>query len=344
MNAAKHRPAPKRAAAKPKPAPQPGQPRRTALITGITGQDGSYLAELLLDKGYEVVGVVRRTSHDSYERIGHLLDRVQIVPADLLDQHSLTAVLRDAKPDEVYNLAAQSFVPTSWTQPVLTGEFTALGVTRLLEAVRLAHPAARFYQASSSEMFGKAVETPQRETTPFYPRSPYGVAKVYGHWITVNYRESYGLYAVSGILFNHESPRRGLEFVTRKVSDGVARIVKGKASELRLGNLDARRDWGFAGDYVDAMWRMLQRPVPTDYVIGTGEMHSVRELCELAFGHVGLDWKKYVTVDQRLVRPAEVDTLQADPAKARREIGWAPRTTFAELVRMMVDADLERWS
>lgn len=344
MNAAKHRTAPKHAAAKPKPAPQPGQPRRTALITGITGQDGSYLAELLLDKGYEVVGVVRRTSHDSYERIGHLLDRVQIVPADLLDQHSLTAVLRDAKPDEVYNLAAQSFVPTSWTQPVLTGEFTALGVTRLLEAVRLAHPTARFYQASSSEMFGNAVETPQRETTPFYPRSPYGVAKVYGHWITVNYRESYDLYAVSGILFNHESPRRGLEFVTRKVSDGVARIVKGKASEVRLGNLDARRDWGFAGDYVDAMWRMLQRPVPTDYVIGTGEMHSVRELCELAFGHVGLDWKKYVTVDERLVRPAEVDTLQADPAKARREIGWAPRTTFAELVRMMVDADVERWS
>ena len=243
---------------KAKPARRSGQPRRTALITGITGQDGSYLAELLLAKGYEVVGVVRRTSHDSYERIGHLLDRIHIVPADLLDQHSLTTVVRDAQPDEIYNLAAQSFVPTSWTQPVLTGEFTALGVTRLLEAVRLAHPTARVYQASSSEMFGKVRETPQRETTPFYPRSPYGVAKVYGHLITVNYRESYGLYAVSGILFNHESPRRGLEFVTRKVSDGVARIVKGKARELQLGNLDARRDWGFAGDYVDAMWRMLQ--------------------------------------------------------------------------------------
>jgi len=250
MSAKRHTPARKGRAHKPKPAPQPGQPRRTALITGITGQDGSYLAELLLAKGYDVVGVVRRTSHDSYERIGHLLDRVHIVPADLLDQHSLTSVVRDARPDEVYNLAAQSFVPTSWTQPVLTGEFTALGVTRLLEAVRLAHPTARVYQASSSEMFGKAHETPQRETTPFYPRSPYGVAKVYGHWITVNYRESYGLYAVSGILFNHESPRRGLEFVTRKVTDGVARIVKGRAGELHLGNLDARRDWGFAGDYV----------------------------------------------------------------------------------------------
>jgi GDPmannose 4,6-dehydratase len=344
MKAKKHNPARKGGVHKPKPAPTARQPRRTALITGITGQDGSYLAELLLAKGYEVVGVVRRTSHDSYERIGHLLDRVHIVPADLLDQHSLTSVVRDARPDEVYNLAAQSFVPTSWTQPVLTGEFTALGVTRLLEAVRLAHPAARFYQASSSEMFGKAHETPQRETTPFYPRSPYGVAKVYGHWITVNYRESYDLYAVSGILFNHESPRRGLEFVTRKVSDGVARIVKGRARDLHLGNLEARRDWGFAGDYVDAMWRMLQPPRPADYVIGTGEMHSVRELCELAFAHVGLDWQKYVSVDQRFVRPAEVDTLQADPSKARRELEWAPRTSFAELVRMMVDADLERLS
>jgi GDPmannose 4,6-dehydratase len=344
MSAKRHTPARKGGAHKPKPAPQPGQPRRTALITGITGQDGSYLAELLLAKGYEVVGVVRRTSHDSYERIGHLLDHVHIVPADLLDQHSLTSVVRDARPDEVYNLAAQSFVPTSWSQPVLTGEFTALGVTRLLEAVHLAHPAARFYQASSSEMFGKAQESPQRETTPFYPRSPYGVAKAYGHWITVNYRESYGLYAVSGILFNHESPRRGLEFVTRKVSDGVARIVKGKAQDLRLGNLDARRDWGFAGDYVDAMWRMLQPPRPVDYVIGTGEMHSVRELCQLAFSHVGLDWQKYVTVDPRFVRPAEVDTLQADPSKARRELQWAPGTTFADLVRMMVDADLERLS
>lgn len=327
---------------KAKPATRVGQPRRTALITGITGQDGSYLAEFLLEKGYEVVGVVRRTSHDSYERIGHLLDRVHIVPADLLDQHSLTSVVRDARPDEVYNLAAQSFVPTSWAQPVLTGEFTALGVTRLLEAVRLAHPAARFYQASSSEMFGKAQETPQRETTPFYPRSPYGVAKVYGHWITVNYRESYGLYAVSGILFNHESPRRGLEFVTRKVSHGVARIVKGKAHQLELGNLDARRDWGFAGDYVDAMWRMLQQPRAADYVVGTGQTHSVRELCEVAFSHAGLDWKQHVKVDQRFVRPAEVDLLQADPSKARRELGWAPRTSFAQLVRMMVDADLER--
>jgi GDPmannose 4,6-dehydratase len=344
MSAKRHTPARKSGAHKPKPAPQPGQPRRTALVTGITGQDGSYLAELLLAKGYEVVGVVRRTSHDSYERIGHLLDRVHIVPADLLDQHSLTSVVRDARPDEVYNLAAQSFVPTSWSQPVLTGEFTALGVTRLLEAVRLAHPAARVYQASSSEMFGKAQETPQCETTPFYPRSPYGVAKVYGHWITVNYRESYGLYAVSGILFNHESPRRGLEFVTRKVSDGVARIVKGKARDLHLGNLDARRDWGFAGDYVDAMWRMLQPARPADYVIGTGETHSVRELCQLAFSHVGLDWQKFVTVDPRFVRPAEVDTLQADPSKARRELQWAPGTTFTDLVRMMVDADLERLS
>ena len=319
-----------------------GQPRRTALITGITGQDGSYLAELLLAKGYEVVGVVRRTSHDSYERIGHLLDRVHIVPADLLDQHSLTAVVKDAAPHEVYNLAAQSFVPTSWSQPVLTGEFTALGVTRLLEAVRLVHPEARVYQASSSEMFGKAQETPQRETTPFYPRSPYGVAKVYGHWITVNYRESYGLYAVSGILFNHESPRRGLEFVSRKISHGVARIVRGMDRELLLGNLDARRDWGFAGDYVDAMWRMLQQPGPADYVVGTGETHTVRELCEVAFAHVGLDWTKFVRVDPRFVRPAEVDTLQADPAKAKRELGWAPRVDFRGLVTLMVDADLER--
>jgi GDPmannose 4,6-dehydratase len=316
--------------------------RRTALITGITGQDGSYLAELLLEKGYRVVGMVRRTSHDSYERIGHLLDRVEIVPADLLDQHSLTAVVQQARPDEVYNLAAQSFVPTSWTQPVLTGEFTALGVTRLLEAVRLAHPAARFYQASSSEMFGKAVETPQRESTPFYPRSPYGVAKVYGHWITVNYRESYGLYAVSGILFNHESPRRGLEFVTRRVSHGVARIARGRAKRLTLGNLDARRDWGFAGDYVDAMWRMLQQAEPEDFVIGTGETHAVRELCEVAFAHVGLDWRRHVEVDPALVRPAEVDVLQADPVRARRRLGWQPRVGFAELVRMMVDADLAR--
>src|SRR5437867_3237294 len=319
-----------------------GNARKTAVITGVTGQDGSYLAELLLEKGYEVIGVVRRTSHDSYERIGHLLERVHIVAADLLDQHSLTTVIRDAKPDEVYNLAAQSFVPTSWNQPVLTGEFTALGVTRLLEAIRLAHPAARFYQASSSEMFGKAVETPQRESTPFYPRSPYGVAKVYGHWLTVNYRESYGLHAVSGILFNHESPRRGLEFVSRKVSDAVARIKRGKATELRLGNLEARRDWGFAGDYVDAMWRMLQRDEPRDYVIGSGETHSVRELCEVAFGHVGLDWQKYVKVDPRFVRPAEVDILLADASRARRDLSWAPKVGFEQLVQMMVDADLER--
>jgi GDPmannose 4,6-dehydratase len=315
----------------------------TALITGVTGQDGSYLAELLVEKGYRVVGVVRRTSHDSYERIGHLLDRVQIVPADLLDQHSLTTVIRDVRPDEVYNLAAQSFVPTSWSQPVLTGEFTALGVTRLLEAIRLARPEARFYQASSSEMFGKATETPQSERTPFHPRSPYGVAKVYGHWITVNYRESYGLYAVSGILFNHESPRRGLEFVTRKISDAVARIKLGLARELRLGNLDAHRDWGFAGDYVDAMWRMLQQPVPDDYVVGTGETHAVREFVEVAFAHVGLDWRQHVVVDQHFVRPAEVDQLQADPRKAREQLGWRPRVAFRDLVVMMVEADLERW-
>jgi GDPmannose 4,6-dehydratase len=313
-----------------------------ALITGVTGQDGSYLAELLLTKGYEVVGVVRRTSHHSYERIEHLLDRIEVVAADLLDQHSLTVVLQECRPDEVYNLAAQSYVPTSWSQPVLTGEFTALGVTRILEAVRLVHPAARFYQASSSEMFGKVTQTPQREETPFYPRSPYGVAKVYGHWITVNYRESYGLYAVSGILFNHESPRRGIEFVTRKVTDGVARIKLGMAREIRLGNLDARRDWGFAGDYVEAMWRMLQREAPQDYVVGTGEAHSVRELVEVAFAHVGLDWQKHVVSDPKFYRPAEVDVLIADPSKARRDLGWSPRIGFAELVRMMVDADLDR--
>ena len=316
----------------------------TALITGITGQDGSYLAEFLIAKGYRVVGVVRRTSHDSYERIGHLLDRVEIVAADLLDQHSLTTVIRDVQPDEVYNLAAQSFVPTSWTQPVLTGEFTALGVTRILEALRLAHPGARFYQASSSEMFGKAQRVPQDEATPFYPRSPYGVAKVYGHWITVNYRESYQLYAVSGILFNHESPRRGLEFVTRRVSDGVARIKLGLAHELRLGNLDARRDWGFAGDYVHAMWLMLQQPKPDDYVIGTGRTHAVRELVDLAFKHVGLDWQRYVKVDPALVRPAEVDMLQADPSKAKRVLGWTPEVSFEQLVVMMVEADLQRLS
>ena len=313
-----------------------------ALITGVTGQDGSYLAELLLAKGYEVVGVVRRTSHHSYERIEHLLERIEVVAADLLDQHSLTVVLQDTRPDEVYNLAAQSYVPTSWTQPVLTGEFTALGVTRILEAVRLVHPAAKFYQASSSEMFGRVTQTPQRETTSFYPRSPYGVAKVYVHWITVNYRESYDLFAVSGILFNHESPRRGIEFVTRKVTDGVARIKLGLARELRLGNLDARRDWGFAGDYVDAMWRMLQQPEPRDYVIGTGQTHSVRELVEAAFGHVGLDYRKHVTSDPKYMRPAEVDLLQADPSKARQELGWTPKVGFTDLVAMMVDADLER--
>jgi len=313
-----------------------------ALITGVTGQDGSYLAELLLSKGYEVVGVVRRTSHHSYERIEHLLDRIEVVAADLLDQHSLTVVLQETQPDEVYNLAAQSYVPTSWTQPVLTGEFTALGVTRILEAIRLVHPRAKFYQASSSEMFGRVTETPQRETTPFYPRSPYGVAKVYGHWITVNYRESYNLYAVSGILFNHESPRRGIEFVTRKVTDGVARIKLGLAKEIPLGNLDARRDWGYAGDYVEAMWRMLQQPSPQDYVVGTGHTHSVRDLVDAAFGHVGLDWRKYVKSDPRYMRPAEVDVLQADPSKAKRELGWSPTVKFDELVAMMVDADLER--
>ena len=315
-----------------------------ALITGITGQDGSYLAELLLAKGYEVVGVVRRTSHHSYERIEHLLERVEVVAADLLDQHSLTVVLQDTRPDEVYNLAAQSYVPTSWTQPVLTGEFTALGVTRILEAIRLVHPVARFYQASSSEMFGRVTETPQRETTSFYPRSPYGVAKVYGHWITVNYRESYNLYAVSGILFNHESPRRGIEFVTRKVTDGVARIKLGLARQISLGNLDARRDWGFAGDYVDAMWRMLQQPSPQDYVIGTGKTHSVRELVEAAFSHVDLDWEKHVVTDPKFMRPAEVDLLLADPSKARQELGWTPAVDFQHLIAMMVDADLERLS
>jgi len=315
----------------------------TALITGITGQDGSYLAEFLLEKGYEVVGVVRRTSHDSYERIGHLIDKVTVVPADLLDQHSLTTVVGDFKPDEVYNLAAQSFVPTSWQQPVLTGEFTALGVTRLLEAIRLAHPKARFYQASSSEMFGKAQETPQSETTPFYPRSPYGVAKVYGHWITINYRESYDVFGVSGILFNHESPRRGLEFVTRKVSDGVARIKLGQATELRLGNLDAKRDWGFAGDYVEAMWMMLQADEPDTYVVGTGVTHSVQDLVQVAFAHVDLDWRDYVKMDQAFVRPAEVDLLLADPKKTIEKIGWQPAVSFEELIKMMVDADLERW-
>lgn len=314
----------------------------TALITGITGQDGSYLAELLLAKGYTVVGVVRRSSTTPYERIAHLIDKVELVSADLLDQHSLVDAMAACKPDEIYNLAAQSFVQTSWTQPVLTGEFTAMGVTRVLEALRKAAPSARFYQASSSEMFGKVIESPQRETTPFYPRSPYGVAKVYGHWITVNYRESYGLYAVSGILFNHESPRRGLEFVSRKITDAVARIKLGHATEVRLGNLDARRDWGFAGDYVDAMWRMLQADSPQDYVVGTGKTNSVRDLCEVAFGAVGLDYREHVVQDPKFFRPAEVDLLVSDPAKIRDELGWTPTTTFRQLIEQMVDADLAR--
>ncbi|HEY5060862.1 MAG TPA: GDP-mannose 4,6-dehydratase [Gemmatimonadaceae bacterium] len=315
---------------------------RTALITGITGQDGSYLAELLLAKGYRVVGVVRRSSTTPYERIAHLVDQVELVSADLLDQTSLTDAVSEFQPDEIYNLAAQSFVQTSWTQPVLTGEFTALGVTRMLEAMKKAAPKARFYQASSSEMFGKVVETPQRESTPFYPRSPYGVAKVYAHWITVNYRESFGLYAVSGILFNHESPRRGLEFVTRKVTDAAARIKLGLAREVRLGNLDARRDWGFAGDYVDAMWRMLQQDEPRDYVIGTGHTCSVRDLCDTAFTCVGLDYREFVQQDARFLRPAEVDLLVADPTDARKRLAWEPRVSFDELIRMMVDADLAR--
>ena len=314
----------------------------TALITGITGQDGSYLAEHLLAKGYRVVGVVRRSSTTPYERIAHLVDKIELLSADLLDQHSLVEALAACAPDEVYNLAAQSFVQTSWNQPVLTGEFTGLGVTRALEAVRKAAPRARFYQASSSEMFGKVVESPQSEHTSFYPRSPYGVAKVYGHWITVNYRESYDLFAVSGILFNHESPRRGLEFVTRKVTDAVARIKLGLAREVRLGNLDARRDWGFAGDYVDAMWRMLQQEHAEDYVIGTGRTHSVRQLCEVAFGTAGLDYREYVKQDERFFRPAEVDLLVADPTKASTQLGWRPQVSFEDLIAMMVDADLAR--
>ena len=314
----------------------------TAIITGITGQDGSYLAELLLEKGYKVIGIVRRSSTMPYERISHLVDRVELVSADLLDQTSLTDVVGDYKPDEIYNLAAQSFVQTSWTQPVLTGEFTALGVTRMLEAMKKAAPNARFYQASSSEMFGKVHESPQRESTPFYPRSPYGVAKVYGHWITVNYRESFALYAVSGILFNHESPRRGLEFVTRKVTDGVARIKLGLAREIRLGNLEARRDWGFAGDYVRAMWLMLQEDTPNDYVVGTGHTWSVRQLCETAFNYVGLDYRDHVVQDERYFRPAEVDLLVADPRRVCAALGWKPEVTFEQLIRMMVDADLSR--
>ena len=316
----------------------------TALITGITGQDGSYLAEFLLAKGYRVVGVVRRSSTTPYERIAHLVDRIELVSADLLDQTSLTDAIEEVQPDEIYNLAAQSFVQTSWTQPVLTGEFTALGVTRMLEAMRKAAPRSRFYQASSSEMYGKVRDTPQHEETSFYPRSPYGVAKAYGHWITVNYRESFNLYAVSGILFNHESPRRGTEFVTRKVSDAVARIKRGLATEVRLGNLDARRDWGFAGDYVDAMWRMLQRDRPADYVIGTGKTWTVRHLVESAFAIANLDWHDHVVQDPKYFRPAEVDLLVADPAKARLELGWEPSVSFEALVRMMVEADLARYA
>lgn len=315
---------------------------KTALITGITGQDGSYLAELLLDHGYRVVGMLRRLSLENYGRIEHLGDRIELAQADLLDQVSLSNILREYEPDEVYNLAAMSFVPTSWNQPVLTGEFTALGVTRVLDAVRSVDRTIRLYQASSSEMFGKVRETPQNEDTPFYPRSPYGVAKVYGHYITVNYRESYDMYAVSGILFNHESPRRGLEFFPRKVSDGVARIALGLADHLALGNLEARRDWGFAGDYVRAMWLMLQRDEPTDYVIGMGETHSCQELVELAFAHVGLDPERHIRIDPRLFRPADVDLLVSDPSKARAELGWEPAVSFRELVCMMVDADMER--
>ena len=315
---------------------------KTALITGITGQDGSYLAELLLDKGYRVVGMLRRLSLENYGRIEHLGDRIELAQGDLLDQASLGTILRQYEPDEVYNLAAMSFVPTSWNQPVLTGEFTALGVTRMLEALRLVNHPVRFYQASSSEMFGKVRETPQNETTPFYPRSPYGVAKAYGHYMTVNYRESYGLFAVSGILFNHESPRRGLEFFPRKVSNGVARICLGLSHSLLLGNLEAHRDWGYAGDYVRAMWMMLQQPKARDYVIATGESHTCRELVEVAFGHVGLDPWEYIRLDPALLRPAEVDLLVGDARRAEHELGWRPQVSFEKLITMMVDADLER--
>jgi GDPmannose 4,6-dehydratase len=313
-----------------------------ALITGITGQDGSYLAEFLLSKGYSVVGMVRRSSTVTFERIQHIQNDIDIVQGDLHDQSSLVAALEEYKPDEVYNLAAQSFVATSWSQAVLTGEVTALGVTRLLEAIRSVTPSARFYQASSSEMFGKVTESPQRETTSFYPRSPYGVAKVYGHWITVNYRESYGLYTVSGILFNHESPRRGLEFVTRKIANGVARVKLGLAKELHLGNLEARRDWGFAGEYVQAMWKMLQQEKPEDFVVGTGETHSVCEFADLAFKHVGLNYQDYVVQDPRFLRPSEVDMLVSDPSKARTKLGWEPQVKFSGLVEMMVEAEMKR--
>jgi len=313
---------------------------KKALISGITGQDGSYLAEFLLSQGYQVIGMVRRTSTVTFGRIEHIQDQITLVHGDLLDQTSLLDLMREHKPDEIYNLAAQSFVPVSWKQPVLTGEFTALGVTRMLEAMRTIVPEARFYQASSSEMFGKVREVPQNEKTPFYPRSPYGVAKVYGHWITVNYRESYDLFACSGILFNHESPRRGLEFVTRKVTHGAAQIKLGLAKDLRLGNLDSRRDWGYAGDYVRAMWLMLQQDRPDDYVVGTGETHSVRELCEVAFGYLNLDWERYVSSDPEFYRPAEVDLLVSDPTRARKALGWEPEVSFEKLIKMMVDADL----
>ncbi len=316
---------------------------RTALITGITGQDGSYLAEFLLGKGYRVVGVARRSSTECFERIAHIQEQITLAQADLLDQYSLIAALQTYQPDEVYNLAAMSFVPTSWNQPVLTGEFTALGVTRMMEAVRLVNPKMKFYQASSSEMYGKVREVPQTEDTPFYPRSPYGVAKVYGHYITVNYRESYDLFTVSGILFNHESPRRGLEFVTRKVTNGAVRIKLGLDKELRMGNLDARRDWGFAGDYVKAMWLMLQQETPDDYVIATGQTHTVEDLVETAFSHVGLNWRDWVVQDPAFYRPAEVDLLVGDASKAKRVLGWEPEVDFKGLVTMMVDADMERW-
>jgi len=314
----------------------------TALITGITGQDGSYLAELLLSKGYRVVGVARRSSTVTHERIEHLLDDITVVQGDLHDQGSLLSLVEEYQPAEVYNLAAQSFVPTSWNQPALTGDITAIGVTRILEAIRFVNPKIRFYQASSSEMFGKVLEVPQNEATPFYPRSPYGVAKVYGHWITVNYRESFDMFAVSGILFNHESPRRGMEFVTRKISNGVARIKLGLAKELRLGNLESQRDWGFAGDYVEAMWRMMQQDKPDNFVIGMGETHSVREFCETAFSHVGLDYNDHVVQDEKFYRPAEVDLLISDPSRARSILGWEPAVTFKELVTRMVNADVER--
>lgn len=313
----------------------------TALITGVTGQDGSYLSEFLLKKGYTVVGMVRRSSTVTFERLSHIQDDITIVQGDLHDQSSLVALLEEYQPEEVYNLAAQSFVPTSWSQPILTGEVTALGVARLLEAIRLVNPKIKFYQASSSEMFGKVMEVPQRESTPFYPRSPYGVAKVYGHWITINYRESFDIFAASGILFNHESPRRGIEFVTRKIAYHAAKIKLGLAKELRLGNLESQRDWGYAGDYVEAMWLMLQHPTPDNFVIGTGETHSVREFCELAFGYVGLNYEDFVVQDQRYYRPAEVDLLISDPSKARKELGWQPKVSFKELVEMMVESDLQ---